>query len=207
MKKVRLYDLGYPGCHELPDPDINKLTNRFQIQTIVIQKDSMPKSAPPPLPIPDHYFIKNPTVAKKPPTVTQKDSSDQITFDQIEDGRVTFSLRVRQGDSALTAQQSQKIKTTSKQVKIGDLNEILIPQQYSDDGRKFAPMSTSEMLMANGHGIIVPDDKDLAQRRGEFDRSKFIEHNPDETIYCTNSQFAPLKAADLLGEMKIVNYQ
>lgn len=168
------------------------------------KQSHIPANAPPPFEFPRHLLNMDVATDKKPQTVTQKDAGDVTTFDMIEDKRVTFPQRVRQGDSATVA--PQKLKTTTKHVKISDLNAELVTEQYQPD-RKIANMKASDLLMARGYGVVVPDDKDLAQRRGEFKRSDHIGTDLNQVVHCTNNQFAPITAGDLLGEMKIVSYQ
>ena len=160
------------------------------------------KQLPPPIQIPAHRINMDVPTAKKSQLVTQKDARETVTFDEIEDGRVVFSERVRLADSAPAP---QKLKTTPKPVKIGDLNAVLIPQQWQQGDRQFAPMTVSELLMARGAGVIIPDDPTLAAQRKEFNRADFANEDPNLVIPCSGG-IAPLTMRDLVGEMRIVSY-
>ena len=189
------------GVIQKTSPNPLKITIKDSQQ--MPKQSHIPANAPPPFEFPRHLLNMDVVTDKKPQTVIQKDAGEITTFDMIEDKRVTFPQRVRQGDSAPVA--PQKLKTTSKHVKISDLNAELVVQQYQPD-RKIANMKATDLLMARGYGVVVPDDKDLAQRRNEFKRSDHIGTDPNQIVPCTNNQFAPLTAADLLGEMKVINY-
>ena len=203
MKKVRLFDTSYPGCKQLPDMDDDIKSTHIIADSI---NKNMPKQIPPPpFEFPKHLLNMDVPVGKKQQTVTQKDAPERITFDEIEDGSVTIISRRRQGDSAPTPQQLQKLKTTSKPVKIADLNAVLTPQYWGENDRKFAPMTTSEALMGRGCGIIVADDPVLAAQRKEFNRVDFANEDPNKELQCTNG-IAPLTMRDLVGEMRVINY-
>ena len=202
MKKIILFDTGYPDCIPLQD-NVNDIKSTHIVADSITKNMPNNKHLPPPIQIPAHRINMDVPTAKKSQLVTQKDASDIVTFDQIEDGRVVFSERVRLADSAPAP---QKLKTTPKPVKIGDLNAVLIPQQWQQGDRKIAPMTVSEALMARGSGVIVEDPKELAQRRKGFNRLDLINEDPNREIPCTNG-IAPLKISDLVGKMRVVNYQ